>query len=147
MTKQLNFTQTTLGAFKSTFGIIGIVMITLLFSNTMQAQNNATASTTQAEQELTVTGTVSDENERLEGVSIIKKGTVIGTATDKNGVFTFPKPLKTGDILLFSYIGYEEIEIKIDKNNTVINLVLTTDAIEVVGALQTDKPYRSKRKK
>ena len=146
MTKQLNFTQTTLSTFKSTFGIIGIAILALLFSNTTFAQNTPTA-TTQAEQELTVTGTVADEFERLEGVSIIKKGTVIGTATDKNGVFTFPKPLKTGDVLLFSYIGYEEIEIKIDKNNTVINLVLTNDAIEVVGALQTDKPYKSKRKK
>ena len=147
MTKQLNLTQTTLAAFKSTFGIIGMVMIMLLCANSTYAQNTTTATTTQAEQELTVTGTVSDEYERLEGVSIIKKGTVIGTATDKNGVFTFPKPLKTGDVLLFRYIGYEEIEIKIDKNNTVINLVLTTDAIEVVGALQTDRPYKSKRRK
>ncbi|WP_452599783.1 carboxypeptidase-like regulatory domain-containing protein [Pontimicrobium sp. MEBiC01747] len=144
MTKQLNFTQTRFDAFKSTFGIFGMLIIALLFSGTAYAQNNLTTST--ANQELTVTGTVSDEDGRLEGVSIIKKGTVIGTATDKNGAFTFPKPLKDGDILLFSYLGYETQEVKVEKDRTVINLVLTSDVIEVIGALQTDSPYKSKRK-
>lgn len=144
MTKQLNFTQTRFDAFKSTFGIFGMLIITLLFSGTAYAQNNLTTST--ANQELTVTGTVSDEDGRLEGVSIIKKGTVIGTATDKNGAFTFPKPLKDGDILLFSYLGYETQEVTVEKDRTVINLVLTSDVIEVIGALQTDSPYKSKRK-
>jgi len=144
MTKQLNFTQTRFNAYKSTFGIFGIIMIALLFSSSTYAQNNSAISTT--DQELIVTGTVSNEEERLEGVSIIKKGTVIGTATDKNGAFTFPKALKDGDILLFSYLGYEEQEIKVEKDRTIINLVLTSDVIEVIGALQTDRPYKSKRK-
>ena len=45
----------------------------------------------------------------LIGVSVIKKGTTVGTATDVNGNFSLQA--KKGDVLIFSYIGYAALEI------------------------------------
>lgn len=145
MKRQFKFTQKNMKTIKK-LSMAGFLFIALLASNSFYGQTNATTTTTTSDQQLTVKGTVSDDDGILEGVSIIKKGTVIGTATDKNGAFIFPKPLKTGDVLLFSYLGYEEVEMKIDKNSTFIKLILTSDVVEMMGALQTEKPYKSRRK-
>ena len=45
-----------------------------------------------------IKGTVYESGETLPGTSIILKGTYIGTETDFDGRFTFPKALKSGDI-------------------------------------------------
>src|SRR5665647_3365775 len=60
-----------------------------------------------------VSGTVlSDKDgEPLIGVSVMVKGTGIGTITDFNGVFTIEA--KTGETLMFSYIGYLAQELKV----------------------------------
>ena len=56
-----------------------------------------------------VTGTVRDANgEVLIGVNIRVKGSGEGTTTDFNGVFDLE--LRTGDTLVFSYVGYRSIE-------------------------------------
>lgn len=48
--------------------------------------------------------------EALPGVSVIVKGTVKGTDTDFDGKFELPN-LKSGDILVFMYLGYLEQEV------------------------------------
>ena len=62
-------------------------------------------------QEKTVTGTVSDDSGPLPGVSISVKGTTRGTDTDFNGKYSIKA--KTGDVLSFSYLGYETATKKI----------------------------------
>jgi TonB-linked SusC/RagA family outer membrane protein len=57
---------------------------------------------------------VNDANEPLGGVSVRIKGTERGTTTDENGLFTLPNVNTTGIILVFSYIGYEEQELKLN---------------------------------
>lgn len=60
----------------------------------------------------TVTGTVisSDDKEPLIGVNISVKGTIRGTTTDLDGVYSIT--LREGDeTLIFSYAGYERVEI------------------------------------
>jgi iron complex outermembrane receptor protein len=61
-------------------------------------------------QEITVSGTVSDEADgtTLIGVAIIQKGTSIGTTTDLDGKYTIT--VQKGSTLVYSYIGYEEAE-------------------------------------
>jgi hypothetical protein len=44
-------------------------------------------------------------------------------------------------------LGYETLEIKIKEDTTFLRLVLTEDLLEFAGALATDQPYKSKRKK
>jgi TonB-linked SusC/RagA family outer membrane protein len=51
----------------------------------------------------------------LPGVSVIVKGTTKGSQTDFDGIFTI-KEVKTGNILVFRYLGYADKEIVIGSN-------------------------------
>ncbi len=63
-------------------------------------------------QEKTVTGTVLDENgEPMIGVSVLVKGSTVGTITDFDGKFTLKAP--SSSTLVISYIGYQTQEIKV----------------------------------
>lgn len=145
MKTQLTVTQKAFGfekLAKRAFTFIGIMMMTLLVSNTVYAQTDKAA----ASDQITVKGLVSDEEGPLPGVNITLKNAEVGTATDRNGAFTFPKALKVGDVLVFTYLGYETQEIRIRKNTSFIKLLLSTDLVEILGAVNEDKPYKSKRK-
>ncbi|WP_456438534.1 carboxypeptidase-like regulatory domain-containing protein [Psychroserpens sp.] len=121
--------------------LFGLFMVATVAFNSMSAQTQSTSNT-----EITVKGIVSDDKGPLPGVNIVLKGSKIGAITDENGAFTFPKELSSGDVLIFSFLGYEKQEIKIDTSTTFINLILSTDLVEIMGAPNTDKPYKSKRK-
>lgn len=86
-------------------------------------------------QEKTISGTVSDESGSLPGVSVIIKGGTTGTETDFDGKYSIKT--KTGDILVFRYLGYKPVEKTVGTSNT-INVTLAEDAnvldeIVVVG--------------
>jgi hypothetical protein len=119
------------------FGFIAILLIALCTFNTAFGQTA----------ERTITGLVSNEDGPLPGVNITLKGERVGTSSDFNGEFTFPKKLKAGDILIFSYLGYVTQRIEIEDENSFIELVLEPDMVEMMGALDTNTPYKSKRKK
>ncbi|MEJ1223478.1 TonB-dependent receptor [Sediminicola sp. 1XM1-17] len=56
-----------------------------------------------------ITGTVyDDEGAPLPGASVVKKGTTTGTTTDFDGKFSINA--EVGDILVFSYIGFQKKE-------------------------------------
>jgi TonB-linked SusC/RagA family outer membrane protein len=83
----------------------------------------------------TITGTVSDSSGSLPGVSVIIKGGTVGTETDFDGKYSIKA--KTGDVLVFRYLGYKVVEKKVASSN-VINVTLAEDAnvldeIVVVG--------------
>jgi len=61
----------------------------------------------------TVKGKVTDSStgEALPGVSVKVKGSTIGTVTDLNGNFTIQAP--DNATLIFSYIGYNPIEVAV----------------------------------
>lgn len=80
-----------------------------------------------------IKGIVVDEsNTPLTGVSVIIKGTLVGTITNLDGEFTIQIPEKQG-ILVFSMIGFD-IEEKVLQNNSTIKVVLkeNTQLIEEV---------------
>jgi TonB-dependent starch-binding outer membrane protein SusC len=75
-------------------------------------------------QERSISGTVSDRssNESLPGASVVIKGTTIGSITDIDGKFSFKIP--AGDqILVFSYVGYETVEMPVG-NLSIFNIQL-----------------------
>ncbi|WP_282144469.1 carboxypeptidase-like regulatory domain-containing protein, partial [Cellulophaga baltica] len=77
-------------------------------------------------QEKKITGTVSDQsNIPLPGASVIVKGSTSGTQTDFDGMYTINA--KTGDILVFSYVGQKTVEKTVGANNT-IDATLLEDA-------------------
>ena len=85
----------------------------------------------------TVTGSVSDSetNEPLPGVNVVVKNTTKGTNTDFDGNFSI-EGVSSGDVLVFSYIGYKSQEISVgDSSSLDIFLVEDTEALEEVVVL------------
>ena len=94
-------------------------------------------------QNRTVTGRVTDatNNEGLPGVTVLVKGTQVGTATDATGNYSISVP-DGGTTLVFSFVGYTTTERAIG-NATTLNLALGTDARQlgevVVTALGVER--------
>ena len=109
-----------------------ITLLLLLFSVTFFGQ------------EINVKGVVKDAatGETLPGVSVVVKGTSVGTETDFDGMYQL-KNVKKGSTLIFSYLGMQTKEVVANKE--VINVTLEEsaqqlDEIVVVG-------YGTQRKK
>ncbi len=76
-----------------------------------------------------ITGKVYDENGKsIPGVTIVVKGKTNGTTTDLNGKYSLNA--KKGDILVFSFVGYEKQEIPV-KEKKVINVFLKPGVINM----------------
>ena len=76
----------------------------------------------------TITGKVTDDNgEALIGASILVKGTVKGTITDIEGVFTLAIP-EGASSLLISYTGFKAKEVVLG-SETNLTIIMETDAI------------------
>lgn len=122
--------------------------ILLMFActfNPMYGQSDKVTSTAVSQDGRTIKGIVSNESGPLEGVNITLKDSKSGTVTNAKGEFTFPKLLKTGDILLISYLGYQTSAVKIKANTSFIRTALTEEVLEFMGSLNTNKRYKSKR--
>ncbi|MGB1269370.1 MAG: SusC/RagA family TonB-linked outer membrane protein [Flavobacteriaceae bacterium] len=76
-------------------------------------------------QEKSISGTVVDEtNLPLPGATVIIKGTATGASTDFDGKYNIN--VNSGDILVFSYVGYADQEASVGIDNT-INISLVPD--------------------
>lgn len=70
-------------------------------------------------QQVQVSGRVEDaDGNPLTGVSIKLKGSSLGATSDVNGLYSISLPSRIG-VLLFSYIGFQPIEIEINDRSTV----------------------------
>ena len=65
-----------------------------------------------------VSGTIFAEGEGLPGANVIVKGTSLGTITDIEGKFSLDVP-SPNDILVISFVGYENAEIPIDSRKEI----------------------------
>ena len=118
--------------------LTGLFLIASVVFNSTFAQTTSTT-------EITVKGMVSDDVGPLTGVNIALEGSNAGAITDTDGTFIFPKLLKPDDVLVFSYLGYETRRVKIKADTSFINLKMVSEAIDIVGEVAIDKPYKSKR--
>lgn len=73
-----------------------------------------------------ITGTVKDASmqEPLAGVNIIVKGTTSGTTTDVEGKFKIE--CTANDILVFSFIGFQTLELQVN-DQTTLDIAMTSD--------------------
>ena len=84
-----------------------------------------------------ITGRVVDtDGKPLENVSVQIKGTNTGTATTANGTYRLNAPKPTGNVIVFSAVGFTDkeltqtgatVDVQMDKSNTAL------DAVVVVG--------------
>lgn len=106
-------------------------------SNNDFNSNAVAASIATAEQQITVTGTVKDENgQGMPGVNIQVEGTTIGGITDMNGSYSIALP-RTDAVLIFTFVGYTQMRIPVaGKDRVDVNLqpdTETLDEVVVVG--------------
>ncbi|GAA4800661.1 TonB-dependent receptor [Litoribaculum gwangyangense] len=81
-----------------------------------------------------VSGTVTDESGPLPGVSVIVKGTTIGTTTDFDGKYSINA--NNGDILVFSYVGYDTQQITVTSKtiNVLLKAGVALDEVVLIGS-------------
>ena len=81
-------------------------------------------------QNQTITGYVTDSNSNLfiPGVSVIVKGTTIGTVTDEKGYYNINVPINNAQ-LEFSFVGMKTLILPVD--GSVVNAVLEPDYVGV----------------
>jgi len=124
---------------KSTSILFGFFLSLFICSTAAQAQ------------EIQVTGIVKgltfEKTEVLNGANIFLKGTKTGTSSNKKGEFTFPQKLNIGDVLEISYLGYVKKRITIKENSSFLNITLQEDDNQMLGALNNNKRYKTKRQK
>ncbi len=82
--------------------------------------------------------------------NIILKDTLVGTSTDFDGEFTFPVPLKKGDVLVISFTGYETLEYTVGEDDFLrIEMVeggnLLGNTVVIMGSVSTAQPHTAKR--
>jgi iron complex outermembrane receptor protein len=92
-----------------------------------------------------ISGNISDETGPLPGASIVVQGTSTGAVADFDGNYSISAD--TGDVLVFSYVGFSSQEVSVGNQNT-INIVLISsnelDEILVTGyGSQTQKEITS----
>lgn len=88
-----------------------------------------------AQESVVIRGTVKDQQGApLPGVTILIKGTTLGTSSDKDGRFELRLPDPAGITLVFTFIGMESavITLKDDKPLQVVLKELTSEVEEVV---------------
>ena len=93
-------------------------------------------------QEFSFVGEVYSNKQPLEGVSIILKGSKLGTITNSKGQFKLYFTNLKNPRLIFSHIGYKPIEIKIKSNNLNLGTIIleSDDRLEEVVVSGTLKP-------
>ncbi len=86
------------------------------------------AQTDQNQNEKTVTGKVVDKSGgALPGVTVVVKGTTMGTITDGNGAFTIRR-VPADAMLQFSFVGMKSQDVSV-RNRTSVNVTMEDEAI------------------
>lgn len=95
------------------------------------------AQTTAAEK--TIRGIVKsmEDNAAVPGTNIyLKSASSVGTFSDSNGQFEFPRALKTGDVLVFSFLGLKTTEYVVPAESVgSIAIMMPSDPIQMVDEI------------
>jgi iron complex outermembrane receptor protein len=116
--------------------VFGLVLTVSAESNSRAEKASSHDNAGVAQQEKTITGTVTDaEGVPLPGVNVVLKGTTVGTITDLDGNFKLSVP-EDAETVVISFIGMETQEVSIvGRTSLSIVLELGTVGIEEVVAI------------
>lgn len=92
-----------------------------------------------------ITGIVKESGIPLPGVSITEKGTRNGTQTDIDGKYSITLNNANDAVLVFSFIGMKEKEVKIVKNKNYYSVELSQDDVQLDEVVVTGYNTASKR--
>ncbi|MFW6101976.1 MAG: SusC/RagA family TonB-linked outer membrane protein, partial [Bacteroidota bacterium] len=109
----------------------------VIFPSASEAiQENESAVDASRQQEIEVSGTVTDAEtgDPLPGVNIVVQGTTTGTTTDTDGNYTIEAPADA--TLVFSFVGYQEQTIEINGQEQIdVEMEETVTELEEVVAI------------
>ena len=106
--------------------IAALLLCSFCWGGAVHAVTSETQGTRAVQQTGTCTGTVRDATgETIIGASVQVKGTTRGAITDLDGRFSIPN-VQPGEVIIISYVGYQNIEVKWD--GTPLNITLKEDA-------------------
>lgn len=93
----------------------------------------------------TVSGTVSssEDGQPIPGVTVMVKGTIIGTATDLDGRYSI-NVLAGDDVLVFSFVGLRQQELAVD-NRSVINVEMESEITSLTEYVVTSYGDQTRR--
>ena len=115
----------------STIALCGILALTPAILG------GQTGFTAQAQDNVTVSGTVVDESgEPMLGAGVVVKGTTTGTTVDLDGNFSLNVPV--GSVLQIISVGYTTVEVTVDKAGSLGTITMQTettllDQVVVIG--------------
>jgi TonB-linked SusC/RagA family outer membrane protein len=118
---------------KRTFNCFWVSALLLMLSVTGFAQGK------------TITGTIvsAADNEALPGVSIVKKGSTIGSLTNTDGNYSISA--EEGTVLVYSYIGFNSREITVGSQSEInLSLIESASALEEIVVTGYGKQTRAK---
>ena len=93
----------------------------------------------------TIKGNVSDDAAPLVGVGVMVEGTTNGVVTDDYGNYIINN-VKPNDVLIFSYVGYADEEVKVGKSS-IVNVVMRVDARTIDDAVVVAVGYGDVRRR
>jgi TonB-linked SusC/RagA family outer membrane protein len=84
-------------------------------------------------QTVSVKGVVTDviTGDVLPGVSVVIKGTTIGTESDFDGMYNL-SDVKTGTTLVFRYLGYKQKEVKVTNATLNVSLEISSESLDEI---------------
>lgn len=91
----------------------------------------------------TVSGKVTDGQTPIQGVSVLVEGTDNGTSTDASGEYTINASPK--DILVFSYVGMQSMEIIVEDVTEVLNITLYPKVEELEEVTVSSRKRKSQQ--
>src|SRR3954447_10782155 len=97
-----------------------------------------------AQEKSVITGIVRDSASALSGVTVTVKGTKASTVSDANG--TFKIPAATGNVLVFSFIGYQNQEVPVGSDQ-VMNVTLNSSSATLDNVVATALGIRREERK
>lgn len=109
-----------------------IALLLFGFASPLMANVHLPSSLMEHTAKIDIRGTVLDENgQPLPGVSVLVKNSTVGSMTNTEGKFIITAA--KGDVLVFSYIGYEKREIQVDDDTTVeVRLKAVSNALNEI---------------
>ncbi|TVZ57134.1 carboxypeptidase-like protein [Lutibacter sp. Hel_I_33_5] len=84
-----------------------------------------------------ITGSVSHLENALEGVHVVNRTRNLGVKTDKNGHYTIA--VNTGDILKYSYVGFNSVQIVVEDITSVLNIKISPKVNQLDNVIVTSK--------
>ena len=95
-------------------------------------------------QEKTIKGIVSDSKGSISGANIVVRGTKTSTQSDFDGSYSIKA--KVGDVLVFSFIGMDELTRKVESSTTTVNMTMRSSENNLVEVVVTGQGIKKAKK-